>query len=443
MKTARMHPLQECQSRLSDDRAGERMFRLIEQLFPICRSITGNGLRQSLDIVGEHLPLTRSEVATGTPVFDWTIPNEWNIRDAWIKDASGQKIVDFQRSNLHVMSYSTPVQGHFSLADLKPHLHSDPEHPDWIPYRTSYYKEAWGFCLSHQQLQALADSEYEVCIDSDLAPGSLSYAECLIPGERPEEVLLFAHICHPSLCNDNLSGVALLVELGRYLRQCRLKWSYRLIFAPATIGSITWLSRNEAHLPRIQGGLILSVAGDPGALTYKRSRRSHALIDRASARVLAERGLHDRVLGFSPWGYDERQFCSPGINLPMGRLTRSPNGAYPEYHSSADNLDLVRPQHLQDTLDAMLAIFHVVETDTRYQNLQPKGEPQLGRRGLYQMMGGFTNIGELQHALLWVLNYSDGEHSLLDIAEQSSMPYSLLQQAATMAIDADLLSPIP
>jgi aminopeptidase-like protein len=438
-----MHPLQECQAALDKHQAGEEMFRLIERLFPICRSITGNGLRQSLDIVGESLPLARSEVASGTPVFDWTIPDEWNIRDAWIKDASGMKIVDFQHSNLHVMSYSTPVRGHFSLADLKPHLHSDPAHPEWIPYRTSYYKAAWGFCLSHQQLQALPDGEYEVCIDTDLQPGSLSYGECLIPGERQEEVLLFAHICHPSLCNDNLSGVALLVQLGQLLRQCALKWSYRLVFAPATIGSITWLSRNEAHLERVIGGLIVSVAGDPGPLTYKRSRHQRALIDRASAQVLAERGLQARVLDFSPWGYDERQFCSPGINLPMGRLTRSPNGEYPEYHSSADNLSLVGAAHLQDSLSAMLSIFHVLETDAHYQNLQPKGEPQLGRRGLYQMMGGFTHIGELQHALLWVLNYSDGTHSLLDIAEQSGMPFALLQQAAELALQAELLAALP
>jgi aminopeptidase-like protein len=438
-----MHPLQECLAALDKHQAGEEMFRLIERLFPICRSITGNGLRQSLDIVGEYLPLSRSEVATGTPVFDWTIPDEWNIRDAWIKDASGQKIVDFQNSNLHVMSYSTPVRGHFSLADLKPHLHSDPAHPEWIPYRTSYYKAAWGFCLSHQQLQALPEGEYEVCIDTDLQPGSLSYGECLIPGERQEEVLLFAHICHPSLCNDNLSGVALLVQLGQLLKQCSLKWSYRLVFAPATIGSITWLSRNEAHLERVIGGLIVSVAGDPGPLTYKRSRHQRALIDRASAQVLAERGLQARVLDFSPWGYDERQFCSPGINLPMGRLTRSPNGEYPEYHSSADNLSLVGAAHLQDSLSAMLSIFHVLETDAHYQNLQPKGEPQLGRRGLYQMMGGFTHIGELQHALLWVLNYSDGTHSLLDIAEQSGMPFALLQQAAELALQAELLAALP
>ncbi|WP_372657338.1 DUF4910 domain-containing protein [Hydrogenophaga sp.] len=438
-----MHPLQACVEKLGEDRSGDQMYQLIERLFPICRSITGNGLRQSLDIVGEHLPLLRSEVATGTPVFDWTIPKEWNIRDAWIKDPSGQKIVDFQQSNLHVVSYSVPVHGRFSLAELKTRLHSDPAHPEWIPYRTSYYQETWGFCLPHQQLQSLPEGEYEVCIDSELTAGSLSYAECLIPGASQDEVLLFAHICHPSLCNDNLSGVALLVELGKYLRQCQLKWSYRLVFAPATIGSITWLSRNEKLLPQIRGGLIVSVAGDAGPVTYKRSRRGNAQIDRASACMLAERGQQERVLDFSPWGYDERQFCSPGINLPMGRFTRSPNGAYPEYHSSADNLGLVRPEHLQDSLHTVLDILHVMESDTRYQNLFPKGEPQLGRRGLYQMMGGFTNIGELQHALLWVLNYSDGEHSLLDIAEKSHMPYRLLQQAAGLSADAQLLAPLP
>jgi aminopeptidase-like protein len=435
-----MTALRECIERLeADDETGQRMYALIERLFPICRSITGAGVRQTLDIIGEHVPLVRSEVPTGTAVFDWTVPNEWNIRDAWIKDATGKKIVDFQQCNLHVVSYSTSVHGHFTLSELKAHLHSDPENPEWTPYRTSYYKPSWGFCLPHQQLLALPEGEYEVRIDSDLAPGSLSYAECVLPGESDQEILLFAHTCHPSLCNDNLSGISLLVELGRYLQQCQLKWTYRLVFAPATIGSITWLSRNEARLPHIRGGLVISVAGDAGGVTYKRSRRHDALIDRASASVLLQAGFSDRIVDFSPWGYDERQFCSPGINLPIGRLTRSPHGAYREYHSSADNLQLVQPQHLQHSLKTLLQILNVMETNGRYLNKFPKGEPQLGRRGLYQMMGGYTRISELQNALLWVLNGSDGEQSLLDIAEKSRLDYQLLQHAAELAMRADLL----
>lgn len=437
-----MNSLQHCSQQLQADGAGAAMYRLIERLYPICRSITGNGVRRTLDILGEHLPLQRHEVPTGTPAFDWTIPREWNIRDAWIKDAGGRKLVDFAVSNLHVVNYSTPVHGRFSLDELQPHLHSEPRYPDWIPYRTSYYKETWGFCLSERQRQSLAPGEYEVCIDADLAPGHLSYAECVIQGERPQEVLLFAHTCHPSLCNDNLSGVALLTQLGKYLAAAPRRWTYRLVFAPATIGSITWLSRNEGRLRDIVGGLVLSVVGDRGGVTYKRSRHRNAWIDRAAACVLTQRGHGERVLDFSPWGYDERQFCSPGINLPMGRLTRSPNGEFPEYHTSADNLELVSAAQLQDSLATVLDILHVLETDDHLLNLHPKGEPQLGRRGLYQMMGGHTHIGELQHALLWVLNGADGQQSLLDIATQSGLRYALIEEAASLARQAELLAPV-
>lgn len=438
-----MEHLQDLLQQLDADQAGARMFALMERLYPICRSITGPGVRQTLDIVQECLPLTRSEVPTGTPAFDWTVPNEWTIRDAWIKDPSGTCIVDFRRSNLHVVSYSAPVRQRLSLSELKEHLHSDPEHPGWIPYRTSYYRETWGFCLAHQQLLSLQEGEYEVCIDADLRPGSLSYAECVIPGASPSEVLLFAHTCHPSLCNDNLSGVVLLTVLGQYLRRCQLNWTYRLVFAPATIGSITWLSRNRDHLDRIKAGLIVSVAGDPGAITYKRSRHGNSLIDRAAIHIVHQGETPGTVLPFSPWGYDERQFCSPGINLPVGRITRSPNGAYPQYHTSADNLDLVQPEHLQDSLQRIMRILCVLESDRRYLNLSPFGEPQLGRRGLYQMMGGYTNIGALQHALLWVLNYSDGLHSLLDIAEASELDFQTLLHAAELAERSGLLSPEP
>lgn len=436
-----MEHLQDFLQQLDSDQAGARMFALMERLYPICRSITGPGVRQTLDIVQELLPLERSEVPSGTQVFDWTVPNEWCIRDAWVKDSSGNVIVDFKHCNLHVVGYSVPVHTRLSLAELRKHLHSDPEHPDWIPYRTSYYQQSWGFCLTHRQLLSLQEGEYEVCIDADLGPGSLSYAECMIPGDSPTEVLLFAHTCHPSLCNDNLSGVVLLTILGQYLRRCRLNWTYRLVFAPATIGSITWLSQNQAHLHRIKAGLIVSVAGDPGSITYKRSRHDRALIDRAAAHTVSRGDNPGTILPFSPWGYDERQFCSPGINLPIGRITRSPNGAYPQYHTSADNLDLVRPEHLQDSLRHIMQILGILESDRRYLNLSPFGEPQLGRRGLYRLMGGYTDISALQHALLWVLNYSDGAHSLLDIAEMSELNFQTLLHAAKLAEQAGILSP--
>ena len=322
---------------------GRDMHRLVTELYPICRSITGDGVRETLRRIGQHIPLSVHEVASGTPVFDWTVPKEWNIRDAYIKDASGKRVVDFKRSSLHVVNYSVPVRRTMSLEELKPHLFTLPEHPDWIPYRTSYYKESWGFCLSHRQLAELAAGEYEVCVDSSLVDGHLTYGECFLPGETSDEVLFSSHVCHPSLCNDNLSGVSLAFFLAKYLQSRPHRYSYRFLFAPATIGAIAWLAKNERQTERIKHGLILTCVGDAGRMTYKKSRRGNAEVDRAVAHVLKHGGEHE-ITEFSPWGYDERQFCSPGFNLPVGCLMRTPNGRFPEYHTSADNLEFVQPR---------------------------------------------------------------------------------------------------
>jgi aminopeptidase-like protein len=421
---------------------GPAIYALIERLFPICRSITGDGVRRTLDILGEHIALERHEVPTGTPVFDWTVPPEWNIRDAYIKAPDGRKIVDFGKSNLHVVSYSTPVRTHLPLAGLKPHLHSLPEHPDWIPYRTAYYNQDWGFCLPHRQLESLTEGEYEVVIDSELKDGALSYAECLVPGESGDEVLVFAHVCHPSLCNDNLSGIGVAVQLAKFLASAPRRYSYRFVFAPATIGSITWLSRNQANLGRIRHGLVAAVLGDPGMLHYKKSRYGDAEIDRAVQCALRDRGTEFKILEFSPWGYDERQFGSPGVALPVGRLTRTPNGCYPEYHSSADDLALVRPEFLADSFRAYGEVFAILERNRCYRNLSPKGEPQLGRRGLYRKTGGQQGIPDRELALLWVLNQSDGDRSLLDIAERSGLAFASVAAAAQDLEAAGLLAPV-
>jgi aminopeptidase-like protein len=362
---------------------GADIYRLIERLYPICRSITGDGVRETLDIIGEYIPLKTFEVPSGTRVFDWVVPKEWNIRDAYIKDSRGNRVVDFQQSNLHVVSYSVPVCGRMSLDVLKDHLFSLPEHPDWIPYRTSYYNESWGFCLSHNQLQGLTDNEYEVCIDSTLSEGHLTYGECYLKGESENEILVYTHICHPSLCNDNLSGIAVATFLARYLTGNAPMHSFRFVFAPGTIGSITWISQNEQGLSRIKHGLIVALVGDSGPLTYKRSRHGDADIDRIAEYVLENSDELTKTLEFSPYGYDERQFGSPGIDCPVGRLTRSPNGAYPEYHTSADNLHLVLPDRLADSFKTCLKIFDVLERNRRYKNTAPMCEPQLGKRGLY------------------------------------------------------------
>lgn len=417
--------------------SGTAMHALIRDLFPICRSITGEGFRDSLRELAQLVPISLSDVATGTPVFDWTVPKEWNIRDAWIADSSGRRVVDFRNSNLHVVSYSVPVRARMSLTELKPRLHTLPEQPDVIPYRTSYYAEDWGFCLSHRALEALPDGLYEVCIDSTLAPGNLTYGECTLPGATTDEILISVHSCHPSLANDNLSGMAVGAFLARHLAMQQRKHTFRFLFIPGTIGSITWLAGHEAEARSIRHGLVLSCLGDGGQSTYKRSRRGTALVDRAAAHVLRLAGAHTLV-DFVPYGYDERQYCSPGFDLPVGCLTRTPNGRYPEYHTSNDNLDFVKAESLEDSLAKVLAIVEVLEHDRAYINLSPLCEPQLGRRGLYRNTGG-TSPKDFEMCLLWVLNMSDGRHSLLDIAERAGMPFATVREAADALREASLL----
>jgi aminopeptidase-like protein len=420
---------------------GREMHRLIAELFPICRSITGDGVRETLAILGREAPITVHEVPSGTPVLDWVVPPEWTIRDAWVKNAAGERVVDFRACNLHLVSYSVPVRAEMTLAELRPHLHSDPAHPDWVPYRTSYYKEDWGFCLAHRVLEALPEGRYEVVIDSTLAPGSLTYGECFLPGESAEEVLFSAHVCHPSLANDNLSGLAVATRLIGRLMARRRRLSYRFVFAPGTIGAITWLARNEARLGAIRHGMVLSNLGDGGGLHYKRSRQGDAGVDRAAALTLARRG--GVVLDFEPYGYDERQYCSPGFDLAVGCLSRTPYGRFAEYHTSADDLSLVRPEALADSLEAVEAVVEVLERDGTYLNVNPKGEPMLGRRGLYAAIGGAPDAKERQLALLWVLNLSDGRHSLLDVAERSGLGFAAVAGAADALLAHDLLAPAP
>lgn len=416
------------------------MHDLISELYPICRSITGDGIRATLRTLQRYIPLELHEVASGTPVFDWTVPREWNIRDAWVKAPNGEKIIDFKRHNLHVVSYSLPVHQKITLDELKPRLFSNPAHPDAIPYRTAYYNDTWGFCLPHNQLTALENGEYEVCIDSTLQPGSLTYGEYLLPGDTSDEVLISCHACHPSLANDNLSGVAVATFLAQHLsQQAGRRYTYRFVFIPGTIGSITWLALHEDVTPRIKHGLVITCVGDSGSSTYKRSRRATAEIDRAACQVLHDSGAPHTIIDFFPYGYDERQYCSPGFNLPVGCFMRSQHGQFPEYHTSADNLDFVREDYLQDALDRLLQIVDVLETNRVYINQNPKCEPQLGKRGLYGAIGGQSDKVIDQMAILWVLNLSDGEHDLIDIAARSGMRYELIRNAAELLAENDLL----
>ncbi|MBQ0865495.1 MULTISPECIES: DUF4910 domain-containing protein [unclassified Streptomyces] len=418
---------------------GDQLYALVERLYPLCRSITGDGVRATLEIVGEYLPLQVQEVPTGTQVLDWTVPQEWNIRDAYIADTAGNRVVDLAASSLHVLGYSVPVSATMPLAELRSHLHTLPDYPTWVPYRTSYYTPDWGFCLAQETLDALPDGEYEVRIDSTLTDGHLTYAEHVVPGQVADEVIVSSHVCHPSLANDNLSGIAVATFLARALAQQTPYYTYRFLFAPGTIGAITWLARNAERVDQVRHGLVLACAGDPGRLTYKQSRRGDAEIDRVLRHVLTVSERPHHVTEFTPYGYDERQFCSPGFDLGVGSLSRTPYAGYPEYHTSADNLDFVSPEAMADTLAVCREACAVLDRNRRYVNLSPYGEPQLGRRGLYDSLGGRSDAKQAQLAMLWVLSLSDGEHSLLDVAERSGLPFDTVAAAADALHGAGLL----
>ncbi len=418
---------------------GHALHAFASQLYPICRSITGDGVRQTLDLIGRRIELKRHEVATGTRVFDWEVPLEWNIEDACVLGPDGERIADFHAHNLHIVSYSEPMQRALTLDELRPHLYSLPAHPDWIPYRTSYYRRHWGFCVADRALQALRPGNYQVRIDSSLAPGSLSYAECVIPGRSRHEILFFTHVCHPSLANDNTSGMAIATFLAAWIGSQPRRYSYRFVFAPGTIGSLCWLSRNQQRLKHVRHGLVLGLLGDPGALTYKRSRRGNCEIDQLLSYLVAAEDPPGKAIDFEPYGYDERQLCSPGFNLPVGRLTRSVNDGYPEYHSSADNLALISAGRLERSLDVCKRAVEMLESNRRYVNLMPKGEPRLGKRGLYGAMGG-RSPADRERAMLWMLNQSDGSASLLDIAQRSGLSFAAIKMAADELSSAGLLA---
>ncbi len=423
---------------------GSSMVEWMQVMYPWCRSITGEGLRQTLDFVGEEVEgLDRVRIPTGTACFDWTIPREWNIRDAYVKDVAGKRVIDFRSSNLHVVSYSVPTRQRLSLAELRPHLHTLPDRPDWIPYRTSYYRQSWGFCLRHRDLLALEergeDQVYEVVIDSSLEEGHLDYAEVLVPGARSDEVLLSTHVCHPSMANDNLSGIVVLMALGQWLRSRPRRYSYRLLFVPGTIGAVAWLAHNPEAVGRIRHGLVLAGMGDAGPLTYKRSRRADAEIDRSVERVLEERAENHSILDFSPYGYDERQYNSPGFDLPVGRLGRSEYGSYPQYHTSADDLSFVSAEQLEASFHTVAAVIERLESTETYRNLSPYGEPQLGRRGLYDDFAEGVDVVAARLARLWVLNLSDGHHSILDIADRAGLELAVVEDAARALREGGLL----
>jgi len=456
---------------LNEKNSGEIMYKLIKKLFPICRSITGNGTRKTLEIISKEISIQTFEIPSNTRVFDWTIPNEWNITDAYIKNKNGIKIIDFKNSNLHVLNYSSPIKKTLTLKELKPHIFTDPEHPDVTPYRTSYYHENWGFCMPHNDFLNLKDEMYEILIDSTLKKGSLSYGEFFVKGKSSEEIIFSCYICHPSMCNDSLSGIALVTQLATYIKNLKnqTNYSYRFLFIPETIGSITWLSLNRNNLKKIKHGLILTCVGDSGNFTYKKTRKENAEIDQTVIDVLKDSTIKHKIIDFFPTGSDERQFCSPGINLEVGCFTRSIFGEFPEYHTSADNLDFIKPKFLNDSFEILKKVLHKLEnnhgkstvktqskpkkfsnnTEKVYLNLSPYCEPQLGKRMIYHNTGGFmkdildkAKFSDQQindEALLWILSYSDGFHSINDISHMSKINLEILKNAANILEEKKLL----
>jgi aminopeptidase-like protein len=418
---------------------GNALYSLVEQFYPICRSITGEGVRQTLDIIKKRIGLTIHEVSSGTKVFDWTVPPEWNIRDAFVARRDGSRIIDFNDSNLHTVSYSIPVKQRMTRDELLAHIHTLPDQTDHIPYRTSYYAPAWGFCLQHRRLAGLNESEYDAVIDSSLQPGSLTYGELYLPGASKDEVLLSTHICHPSLANDNCSGMAVLTFLAEALSRRSNRYSYRLLFLPGTIGSITWLAANEQNTANIKHGLVISGVGDGGGPIYKRSRRGEARIDRVMSHAFAHAGKAGTIFDYFPYGYDERQYCSPGFDLPVGLFQNSKYGDYAEYHTSGDNLTFVRPAHLEASYDLISTALQILEEDGTFLSTNPKCEPQLGKRGLYGLLGGDKDAAAKQMTMLWTLAYADGKHSLLDIAEKARVPFRDVKRMSDLLKEHGLL----
>ncbi|MEA2252676.1 MAG: hypothetical protein QOJ82_1620 [Solirubrobacteraceae bacterium] len=426
---------------------GRRMHELLTRLFPIARSLTGPGFRETLDLLeGVCGPLERHRFATGERVFDWTIPREWAIRDAWIKDPDGRVVVSLRDSNLHVVGYSAPVHAHLDLEELQAHLHSLPDQPDAIPYRTSYYREAWGFCLGDRARRALRPGRYEVLIDSELTDGELELGELTIEGRSGEEVLFSTYCCHPSMANNELSGPVLCAHLAALVaaRAERPRCTYRFLFMPETIGAIAYLSRfGERLRAALAAGYVVTCVGDPGAFTYKCSRRGDALADRVAEHVLAHSGVPHTTLDFFPSGSDERQYCSPGFDLPVGSLMRSMYGTYPEYHTSLDDLSFVTPQALGESLAMYERIVDTLEGNETLASTMPYCEPQLSSRGLYPTTGG----GLAAHARVrdtnWLLNLCDGSADLLAVADRARRPLWELRPLADALVEHGLLRAVP
>lgn len=394
------------------------MHRLARRLFPITRSITGDGVRESLGILKEYLPgLVVHEVPSGTPVLDWTVPDEWAIRSGRLVGPDGRVVADFDACNLHVVGYSEPVDVELTLAELQPYLHSIPDQPTAIPYVTSYYNRTWGFCLRHDVREALPEGRYRAVIDSTIGPGSLTYGELVLPGDSADEVFISTYVCHPSMANNELSGPVVSTRLAMWLADLPDRhYTYRFVFAPETIGAITYLAINGDHLrENVVAGFNLSCIGDDRAYTYLPSRDGNTRIDRIAKRVLRDRPSV-KYCTFLDRGSDERQYCSAGVDLPLISIMRSRYADYPEYHTSLDDLErVVTPTGLQGGFDVVRECIEALEHEMCLYATQ-LGEPQLGRRGLYHQITRKSTADDVMLRTN-ILAYADGQHAVADMAD--------------------------
>jgi aminopeptidase-like protein len=440
---------------------------LLKRLYPLCRSITGNDVRNTLKILQELVELDITEISSGTKCYDWVVPDEWNINDAFILDSSGNKIIDFKKNNLHVVNYSSPFEGILSFDELKNHLFTLPDLPDAIPYRTSYYNRNWGFCIAHREYLAMDPKEnYFVKIDSSLTPGSLTLGDSVIHGTSGSEFIISTYCCHPSLANDNLSGIVLWTLLLRELKKRKLRHTYRFVIVPETIGSIAYLSRNESIMKRIEGGLVITTVAGPGSFGYKQSYLGNSIIDRVVHQTMKEFNTDFISYPFDINGSDERQYSSPFFRIPIGTICKDKYYEYSYYHTSLDNLDFISASNLVQTLKIYLHTIENLEMNKTYHSLNPKCEPQLGKRGLYPKLGGQikqnarilsnpeeSNPEEKKYKLSddeaisqkdidligWIMFDCDGKSSLLDIAEKRNFLIRDLYQTAEKLMRHNLI----
>jgi len=422
------------------------MIDLIKRLYPIQRNLTGPNNLETLETIKEYLPIKITSIPSGTKVFDWIVPKEWHIKDAYIKDDSGKTIVSYKDNPLHVMAYSRKVDKTINLEELRKNIHFIEEYPEWIPYLTTYYENNWGFCMTYNQYKHMKKGKYHVFIDAELVNGHLYYGEFKLDGTNKDSILFSTYICHPSLYNDNLSGIAVQTEIARSMIPMNLKKSYSFIFVPETIGALCWLQNNinlsQSKTTDCFLGLEITCVGHGNIFTYKRPPEKYGYYDLLMEQTLKESGARFKCVDYFPWGSDERQFNSIGIGLQTMSLMRSAYLEYPEYHTSADNIEMMDAKILRSSADMYLRFIYMLEKDKRYISNKTMGEPFLKKYGLYNKIGGVRNVDEIQKAILWILHKSNGHYLLSEISTISGLSFDVTKKAADLLEKTGLIKEI-